>query len=214
MSTPEPQAEPAAAAPAGEEASRRPEADRAPLPPQPLRPSARAQQAIAEACGVNVGACYGCYKCSNGCPLTFAMDLTPYQVVRLAQLGQLQALEDCRTIWLCASCHTCVTRCPNEVDLPRLMDHLKEMVARQGRPVAEERTRLFHRLFLDEVLARGRVFEGSLLARYLLRSGGLFGVEARENARLGWEMFKRGRIKLLPSRTRARGWLKALKKEE
>jgi heterodisulfide reductase subunit C len=141
------------------------------------------------------------------------MDLLPYQVVRLAQLGQLQALEDCRTIWLCASCHTCVTRCPNGVDLPRLMDHLKEVVAREGRPVAEERTRLFHRLFLDEVLARGRVFEGSLLARYLLKTGGLFGSEARDNARLGWEMFKRGRIKLLPSRTRARAWLKALKKE-
>jgi len=207
--TAEPQAAPSAeeAAPPGKEAAG------PPLPPQPIRPRAQAQQAIAEACGVNVGACYGCYKCSNGCPLTFAMDLMPYQVVRLAQLGQLQALEGCRTIWLCASCHTCVTRCPNGVDLPRLMDHLKEVVAREGRPVPEERTRLFHRLFLEEVLARGRVFEGSLLARYLLKTGGLFGAEARDNARLGWEMFKRGRIKLVPSRTRQRDWLKTLKKE-
>jgi heterodisulfide reductase subunit C len=177
----------------------------------PLRPDYALAARVERETGVAVGACYGCRKCANGCPLTFAMDLTPYQVVRCLQLGQDERLEGCRTIWVCASCHTCVTRCPNQVDLPRLMDHLKQTVAGRGRPPAEERTALFHRLFLDEVLARGRVFEGGLMGRYLLKTGGAFGTEARANARLAWAMLRRGRLKLLPSRVRRRGWLKALR---
>jgi heterodisulfide reductase subunit C2 len=160
--------------------------------------------------GVSLGACYGCKKCSNGCPLSFAMDLHPYQVVRLAQLGQVERLRQCRTIWVCSACQTCLTRCPNQVDLPRFMDWLKETVAKAGQSVEQERTLLFHRLFLAEVGARGRVFEGSLMTRYLIKTGGALGPEALANARLGWAMFKRGRLKLLPAGTKNRRWLKAL----
>jgi heterodisulfide reductase subunit C len=167
------------------------------------------RRALAE-CGVSLGACYGCKKCSNGCPLTFAMDLRPHQVARLAQLGQTAELRACRTIWLCASCQTCLTRCPNQVDLPRFMDWLKQTLAAEGAPAPEPRTLLFHRLFLGEVARRGRVFEGSLMGRYLLATGGLFGPEARRNAALGLAMFKRGRLKLMPAGVRRRRWLKEL----
>jgi hypothetical protein len=34
--------------------------------------------------------------------------------------------------------------------------------------VEEKNTLLFHRLFLDEVMKRGRVFEGGLMTRYML----------------------------------------------
>lgn len=178
----------------------------------PLRPTGALARQVAEACGVNAGACYGCQKCSNGCPLAFAMDLRPYQVVRYVQMGQAQRLLDCDTIWLCASCHTCVTRCPNGVDLPRLMDHLKQTVVSQGRAVGQGRALAFHRAFLAEIMQRGRVFEGGLMMRYFLATGGLTGPEARRNARLGWAMFRRGRLKLLPARVRRRAWLKALRR--
>ena len=168
---------------------------------------------VEETCGVNVSACYGCKKCSNGCPLTFAMDMHPYQVVRYVQLGWLDRLKDCHTIWVCSACQTCVTRCPNDVDLPRLMDFLKERVVRENRPAAEDRVRLFHELFLKEVKARGRVFEGGLMMNYLVRSGGMFGPEAFQNARLGLAMLRRGRLKFLPGRTRDSAWLKELLKE-
>jgi heterodisulfide reductase subunit C len=179
-----------------------------------LVPDGRLMRQAREQCGVSLGACFGCKKCSNGCPLTFAMDLHPYQVVRLAQLGQVESLKTCRTIWVCASCQTCLTRCPNEVDLPRFMDWLKQTVSRAGGAVPEERTHLFHRLFLREVRVRGRVSEGSLMGRYLLASGGAWGAEAARNARLGLAMFKRGRLKILPSRVKDRRWLKALFKED
>ncbi len=82
--------------------------------------------------GQNLMACNQCGKCSAGCPVAFAMDLLPNQVIRLAQLGQEEALES-RTIWLCASCLTCASRCPKGVDLSRVMDAMRLIVLRSGK---------------------------------------------------------------------------------
>ncbi len=54
---------------------------------RPLEPSTALQERLATALPVSVAACFQCKKCSSGCPLTFAMDLLPDQVIRLALLG-------------------------------------------------------------------------------------------------------------------------------
>jgi len=59
------------------------------------------------------------------------MDILPSQVIRLGQLGMEEVLES-NTIWICASCLTCVTRCPKGVDLPRLMEALRQIALRKG----------------------------------------------------------------------------------
>ena len=86
---------------------------------------------VEEECGKKIRQCYHCLKCSGGCPLTFAMDWTPNQIIRMIQLGLEKRVLSSSTIWLCASCETCSTRCPNEVDLPAIMDVLKEMAIRK-----------------------------------------------------------------------------------
>jgi heterodisulfide reductase subunit C len=75
--------------------------------------------------------CNQCGKCSAGCPVTTVMDMLPSQVIRLVQLGLDEALE-AQAIWVCASCLTCVTRCPKGVDLPRVMEALRQIHLRRG----------------------------------------------------------------------------------
>ena len=86
---------------------------------------------VEEISGQDLLACNQCGKCSAGCPVVAAMDLLPSQVIRMSQLGMEDVLES-NTIWICASCLTCVTRCPKGVDLPRLMEALRQIALRQG----------------------------------------------------------------------------------
>jgi heterodisulfide reductase subunit C len=88
-------------------------------------------QQVEETSGQALLECNQCGRCSAGCPVVAAMDLLPSQVIRLAQLGLEEVLES-TTIWICASCLTCVTRCPKGVDLPRLMEALRQVALRKG----------------------------------------------------------------------------------
>ena len=85
---------------------------------------------VEEISGQDLLACNQCGKCSAGCPVAFAMDLLPSQVIRLAQLGLEEAL-DANTIWYCASCQTCLSRCPRGVDLPRVMEALRQIALKE-----------------------------------------------------------------------------------
>ena len=42
---------------------------------------------VKQVSGVNIDRCYQCLTCSLGCPLAFAMDYLPHQVIRMTQLG-------------------------------------------------------------------------------------------------------------------------------
>jgi heterodisulfide reductase subunit C len=87
---------------------------------------------VVELSGQNVFACYQCGKCSAGCPLVSVMDLLPNQVIRLAQLGEIEEVLKSNTIWLCASCFTCGVRCPKGVDLAKIMEALRQIILRKN----------------------------------------------------------------------------------
>ena len=148
------------------------------------------------------GACFQCRKCTNGCPVTFAMDLYPDEVIRMVIIGQRETVLRCRTIWVCAACETCTTRCPNEVKIAELMDSLKEMAIQEGVPSPQPQILAFHETFLNNVKKRGRVFETTLLPTYMLRSGELrrkWNVrEWQYDLTLGLQMFYKGRFALFP----------------
>ena len=147
-----------------------------------------------------VAACFQCRKCTNGCPVVFAMDLMPDEVIRMVILGQREQVLNCKTIWVCAACETCTTRCPNEVKIAELMDHLKETAIRENIPCPLPQVLTLHEAFLKNVAKRGRVFESTLLPGYLLRNGAFqreWKTGAwRVKARLGWKLFSKGRMPL------------------
>jgi len=165
---------------------------------------------------LNVTACFQCRKCTNGCPVTFAMDIYPDQVIRLVILGQKDRVLSCRTIWVCSACETCTTRCPNEVDIAATMDALKETAVADGIQIPESKTYAFHRAFLEDVKKRGRMFEGKLMQSYLIKSGELFRKvtdgSIKEEISLGFNMFRKGRLPLLPKGIKAKKEIKEILK--
>jgi heterodisulfide reductase subunit C len=152
---------------------------------------------IEAATGVKLSHCYQCGKCAAGCPVAQDMDLTSCQVLRLVQLGDPEwdrrALQS-EGIWLCLACETCSTRCPQEVEVPKVMDFLREEAVAQG--LAHPRSKdilAFHRAFMDSVKATGRLYEIGLVADYKLRSRHFL-----KDVMLAPKMFTRGKLPLKP----------------
>ena len=159
-----------------------------------IRPDVSFLATVEAKSGESVAGCYHCRKCTNGCPLAFAMDLMPNQVMRAVQLGLEEELLRSRAIWICASCQTCTTRCPNDIDIAHVMDTLRQL-CRQGEvPPAEARVVKFHDAFLNSVRRFGRVYEVGMVTRYKLAANDPF-----SDMKLAWEMLKRGKLKLLPA---------------
>jgi len=87
---------------------------------------------VIEISGQNLLSCYQCGMCSAGCPMSFAMDLKPSQIMRLVQLGLEEDIAKSKTIWLCASCLTCSVRCPRGVDICKVMEALRLITLRKN----------------------------------------------------------------------------------
>ncbi len=89
-------------------------------------------QKVAEMSGEDIASCYQCGKCSAGCPLEAAMGILPHRALRLLQLGCEEEALNFDAVWLCASCHTCESRCPRGCDLSRVMEALRMIRLRGG----------------------------------------------------------------------------------
>jgi heterodisulfide reductase subunit C len=166
---------------------------------QPMRPQVALAKQLTNA-HLSVSSCYFCRKCSGGCPLTFAMDILPHHVIRLALLGQEEQVLGAETIWVCSACQTCTTRCPNDIDIAGVMDWLKEEAVKRGRTIPDEEVAAFHRIFLESIqAAAGRVSETRLLRHYALYKmrRNLNLTELKQNINLGWKLWKRGRVRLV-----------------
>jgi len=148
---------------------------------------------VKEASQTNLERCYQCLTCSLGCPTTFAMDYLPNQIVRMVQLGLKQETLTSATIWVCADCATCATRCPNNVDMPKLMDTLREMSLLEKAAIKERRIAAFHDSFLTSLKRWGKPHELSLLLWFKLKTGDFFG-----DLGLGLKMLVKGKLKVFP----------------
>lgn len=166
-----------------------------------VKPVPAPRKQIEELSGQKISTCYQCEKCTNGCPMTFAMDIMPHQVMHSLQLGLTDEVTKSDTIWVCASCETCTTRCPNEIDIAHVMDSLRQISMKKGVKTAHKQAPVFHSVFLNSVRRFGRMHEATLAVEYALRSGGLQGL--RKQMGLGLDMMRKGKLKIVPSRLRA-----------
>ena len=176
--------------------------------PDLITPDPSLRKRVKDLSGQNVSACFQCEKCTNGCPVSFAMDIAPHKVMRLVQLGLKDELLRSDTIWLCASCETCTARCPNGIDIAHVMDTLRQMSRRDGIRASQPDVPVFHDAFLASMKRHGRVHEASMVVEFLLRSKGIRGL--LDYAGEGLDMMRKGKIRLLPSPLRANGQLRRI----
>jgi heterodisulfide reductase subunit B len=143
--------------------------------------------------GENVYLCYHCVKCTSGCPLVTHFDIAPNQVMRAAQLGMEDLIFESKTPWMCASCQTCTTRCPQGIDIARVMDFIVGEAMESGIEARVPDVALFNKVFLRNVDILGRAYELGLIAEMNVRTGHLF-----NNIDLGFELIKKRKVRFLP----------------
>lgn len=162
-------------------------------------------ETISELSGVDVSACYQCGKCTAGCPVVMEMSHTPNQIIRLIQVGLKDEALNSPTPWLCASCETCTTRCPKEVDIAKIMDTLRILALQEGVASKEPNVVKFNKIFLDAIENGGRVQETLLAVAYNLKTGQFF-----KDMILGQKLFFKGKISLAGDKIKGTEAVKAI----
>lgn len=109
--------------------------------------------------GENVMLCYQCRKCTLGCPSAYAMRMRPHELMRAIQLGLTQEIYWSGTIWICLSCETCNTRCPQDINILRVIDGLREMSKDLDYYNPFPAIPALHHLFIALVRRFGKMYE-------------------------------------------------------
>lgn len=151
--------------------------------------------------------CYHCHKCTSGCPVAEDMEYGPDQILRLVQMGEKDVSLHSHDIWLCAGCETCGTRCPNEIDIARVMDALRQVALAEGVPASEPDAVKFHKIFMFVVEQLGRSWEAGSLGGLKAWTLSLSDMDS------GLVMFAKGKIPLIPHIIKDRAGVKRIFKE-
>ena len=129
------------------------------------------------------------------------MDYPPSMTLRMLQTenpANDEKLLRSHSIWLCVNCEMCLSRCPIEIDIPSIMDYLRQ------RSVSEKKVNrkaknvfAFHKSFLNSIKLTGRLYEIGLIADYKRQSLNLL-----QDVSLAPKMLRRGKLPLLPESIR------------
>lgn len=148
---------------------------------------------------INIARCYQCGKCSAGCPIADNMDFTSSVLLHIIQLEDenmdKQVLES-EAIWMCLSCGICESRCPMEIDIPKIMDYLRHCSLKDNLQNKKAKRNIipFHYSFLDSIKYTGRIYELGLNVRYKIKTFTFF-----QDLNIAFHMFIKGKLPLFPT---------------
>jgi heterodisulfide reductase subunit C len=82
----------------------------------PITPDQKIRRSIEEKSSAGMQMCWTCGTCDIECPVYLSTErLLPQKIIRMANLGMLEALLDLPDIWYCQMCRRCHKGCPNAV---------------------------------------------------------------------------------------------------
>ena len=125
-------------------------------------------QKLMEMSGTKLSRCFSCMCCSSGCQFQHIMDVKPHQVIRMALMGLKEEVLAAKGPWLCVGCNTCSTNCPNAIDIPAVMDAIRQVTIAENRKIPEPNILNFHEAVVNSVERYGRTHKLEIMMRYKL----------------------------------------------
>jgi len=145
--------------------------------------------------GSNLFSCFQCGKCGAGCPIAYEMDYAPSQIIHAIRLGQLELVFSSKTIWLCSSCETCSTRCPQGVDIAAIMDAARILASKRKIKAQVPEIKSFFDSALSNIRFFGRLYELGMIIALKLKTGGM-----TKDIDVGRKLFLKRKLKILPEK--------------
>jgi len=140
--------------------------------------------------------CTQCKKCTLCCPSAYAMRMKPHELMRAVQLGLSEEIFWSGTIWVCLSCETCNTRCPQGINILRLINGLREWSKQVDSYNPYPAAPLLHRIFMALVKRFGKAYPlGLVLLAHLAM------LTPFKDMDMASPMLRRGKLKLLPHKS-------------
>jgi len=91
-----------------------------------------AVEKICEISGENIFKCMQCGTCSAVCPMVESMGFTTRHGIHLLQFGRTDEVISARIGEFCASCHTCMVRCPRGLDVAKIYEAVRQVSLRKN----------------------------------------------------------------------------------
>lgn len=83
--------------------------------------------------GKDLYECFSCGTCTAGCPERELDSLySPRKVIKNVLLGMKEPVFRNQFVEICSSHHRCLTQCPQGVEIPKLMNAIKNIAVKEG----------------------------------------------------------------------------------
>ncbi|MEN8191177.1 MAG: 4Fe-4S dicluster domain-containing protein [Bacteroidota bacterium] len=162
--------------------------------------------------GEKIKTCIQCGTCTGSCPLSYAMDITPRELIALFRAGDMETILRSRTIWICASCYACQSRCPAAIKITDIIYAIKRTAMDRRIYTKKFPVHSVRDAFIKNLYRYGRLYEPRLMFDHILRTGFWKGFKLLP---LTYKLAKRGRIELKPTKIKnVSGLRKIMKKAQ
>jgi len=120
------------------------------------------------------------------------MDYKPAQIIHLLRMGQIEKVLKSEAMWYCIVCETCTARCPQGVDIARIMSSVKGLAGKSGLIPQFWEVPWFNNAFTRNIERYGRLNELALIFAYKVKTRDLF-----SDLKIGMDMLRHGKLSLL-----------------